>query len=158
MIIWRPCSSCGTTDYPKHHWKHTLKGGIATYYLSTKCILCHKENESTRHRKYRSNSENKKRIIKKQRQWRKNNPDYMKKAHKKYMVNNKDKISERGKIYYQKNKDKILCKQKKIRLLKRIKKWGDLTVREIHAKVNSRKKHPFREMEKTKCQKIMSLK
>lgn len=158
MLIWRPCSSCHTTDYPKHQWKKILKGGKITYYLSSKCVLCHKEDRAVRNANYRNNPGVRLKIQKKQKQWRRNNPLYMKRKHREWRANNKDKIREWSMSCYIRNRKAILAKQKKKRLIARVKKWGDLTIREIHVKVNSRKSHPFREMERARCQKSMCLK
>lgn len=152
MLIWRPCSSCGTTDYPKHRW---VKSG--TYYLSSKCVVCHKEDSAVRNAEYRNNPAVRARIQKKQKQWRQDNPLYMKRKHREWRAKNKDKIREWSMSCYIRNRKAILARQKKKRLIARVKKWGDLTIREIHVKVNSRKKHPFREMERTRCQKSMCL-
>ena len=148
MLIWRPCSTCGTTDYPKYRW---VKNG--TYYLSSKCVVCHKEESAVRNAEYRNNPAVRARIQEKQKQWRKDHPQYMKRKHREWRAKNKDKIREWSMSCYIKNRKAVLARQKKKRLIARVKKWGDLTIREIHVKVNSGKPHPFRIMENERCQK-----
>mgnify|MGYP001597958313 CR=1 FL=1 len=85
-----------------------------------------------------------------------NNPEYIKKRHKEWRIKNKDKIRKWSMSCYIKNKKNILKRHKKQRLIIRVKKWGDLTIKEIQVKANTN--HPFREMENFRCQKIMCLK
>jgi len=136
----RPCSKCGSVDYPKFIRVRYVNGKKAIY-TSAHCVLCEKEDTDIRNiRRYdkaKTNPQLWKKLLERNKSWAKKNKEHIREYQRHYEIVNEDDIRRRKQDYYIANKKKILARNRLWKLKNRIPKTQDVNEKHVWRKYNA---------------------
>jgi hypothetical protein len=106
-MIRRPCSKCGTTDYPKFKSRRKKPDGTYQHIMHGWCILC--ERERIRDEVEKIPQEKRTAYAKK---WREENREEYNRKARERREKKRDKINAQKREWYAENKKRIIASKK----------------------------------------------